>query len=63
MKSLRKKKKRLKLMKFCLWQSNNDKEIPEVQNNTMATLLVFGGLDSRPRLGGDIIENDLRTGI
>lgn len=50
-------------MKFCLWQSNNDKEIPEVQNNTMATLLVFGGLDSRPRLGGDIIENDLRTGI
>lgn len=28
----------------------------------MATLLVLGGLDSRPRVGGDVIETELRTG-
>lgn len=34
----------------------------EIQYYSIATLLVLGGLDSRLRLGGDVIESTLRTG-
>lgn len=33
-----------------------------MEYSAMATLLTLGGLDSRPRIGGDVIETGLRTG-